>query len=336
MESPTVLIIGKNKTDTQSALVSFALEKIYNGERILFIGNETTNEILSRVLNTKSILYLNPSLYPFGLNVLHSIPPNTQPFFASRLTNALIKDNMTPYREYTFRTYFRFCVQTLLQVKGTNLSDVRPLLLDPGYRAYILGQIKDTNIHDFFEHYESLKDSDRNTNIESTLSLIYDIILTPLVLECVSNRKNKIDFNKTVLVSLSEKDIGTDNMSLIGSLILSVAKDTTIFVDEAHRYGRAILDVLQSPCYLGAQYLDSFQKSVLPAILSVDQVIAFRTTPKDAKVLDFDIPIANHQLTELPPHRAYTNGEYVDIPPTDRPLTLQEDKIINRSRTEVM
>jgi len=330
-----VLLIGKSKTATFSALEAFALESIYKNESIIFIGNAET--ILKKIPKPrqKHVLFFSPALIPFALNILAKVPPPVQPLVASTLTDSLVKRGITPFREYTFRTYFRYGIQTLLSVKGTTILSLKKLLTDSTYRTEIVGQLTDPVLKDFWNDFDLLEDKEQRVNIESTLSLLYDIMLEPLVRNCVFQTYNRLVLkDKIVLVSLKEAELGRDNVAILRSLILSMVYaegvqglKTMLYVDQATDSLAPVLTGCPSIATLYTlQSLSQLQNPVF------DSVLAFRTTAKDAKTLSPEMHLAPGDIepNKLGEEQAYIStayreelGELIAVGDRAQKLTMQ-------------
>lgn len=302
--TPRVTTLFVGKTGKSTALARLALNDLYNSIPFVFIGNAEI--ILEHAPKSKSVLYVSPSEKAFSCNVLHDVTAHAQ--FASTLTEALIKPGITPFREYTFKTYFRFGVQTLLQIPGTNLLCMKKLYTDSTYRTKLVNQLTDPVLKDFWNDFEDLPDKDKRLNIESTLAVLYDMLLEPRIRNCLFQKKNALDFSKTIIVSLNEAELGKDNVSLMGSIILASlyasGVNTTLYVDDAERF--PIMETIAS-----SRLHTVYSLRKLDFIVA-DQVVAFRTTVKDAELLQFNLKPDDYKLPALPKHRAYVqNGESV-------------------------
>jgi len=291
------VLLGVPKTGKSETLFRIALDLIHENKSILFLGKieEIFNYIPTRRL--KDVILIDPARAPFALNILAGLPKDQHPQFASILTQALTKQNITPLREYFYKTYFRLAVQTLLTVPHSTLLDIKRLLTDTKYRHGVLKTMTDSFIKDMWNDFDALKDP--LLNIESTLSVLYDMMLEPNVRECIGQVKNKLVLkDKIVLVDL--KDMGTDNMSLMGSLILSRVlvedADTTVMIDDAEHFPYEPLFALKHTRTI----------CTLQSLKGLDSVpvVAFRVSRRDAKHLDFPL-YSGTPMYELPDFRAY-------------------------------
>jgi len=299
IEPENLLFLGLPKTGKSEALVRLALDAIHENKSIIYFGN--ANQILRGIptRRLKDVILIEPAKAPFALNVLANLPTELHPQFASILTQSLIKSNITPLREYYFKTYFRIAVQTLLTVPGTTVFDIKPLLTDRSYRTQITTRISDNFVKDIWNDFDDIKDP--TSNIESTLSVLYDMMLEPRVRECIGQKDIKLSFkDKIVLIDL--KDMGTDNMSLIGALILARIQvedpHTTLLIDDAEHYPMLpqLLALRNTITICTLQFL----KKDVDAV----RVVAFRVSRRDAKHLDFPV-YSGTPMYELPDYRAY-------------------------------
>lgn len=351
------LFIGSPKTGKTTILVDHVLSDIHNGEAVVFIVPD--EKIAYQVLNSvpksrqKDVLYFSPTLFPFAFNVLDV--RESAPLVASTLTNALVKEGITPFREYTFRTYFRYGVQTLFTV-GDNLLSLKKLITDRTYRNTILSSISDPFLLDFWNDFDDLSDKDQRLSIESTLSLLYDVLSEPVLRNCIGQKHNRLVFeDQIVIVCLDEATLGTENVRLVHSLILAQlyieglhGLETNLYIDRMHLCESAPLRDILASCpnvtaFMSLQYLDQLTRPFQATILgSIGQVIALRCSPTDSRVLEplYDIEENNSRLHlhQLPPQRAYVAIDGVTtelhIPLRSYPETKERDKIIKRCMSQ--
>lgn len=347
-EPNNILAIGKTKTGKSFLLEHIAIQEIKNGKSIIFFGNgENILERVPRNFQSK-VLYINPSVQPFAFNFIHSVPLTLQPLLASTVTEAIISLSGFSIEPVRLKKYFSFGIQTLLNAKSEyTFLDMKRLLTDEDFRTKVVGEVSDPVLKDFWNDFNDLNARDRNQYIESTLTRLYAVLLEPQIRNCLGQRTNRLVLkDKIVIVSLSEAHMGKDNANLMGALILAMVNmeglqglQTTLIVDDAFRYGSAVLTSILNGCpsintLYSLQSLDQMKNPV------ADRILAFRTTPKDAELLASEIQLNPGQtdINHLGDFEAYTQvgsrAERLTIPYYEHKRTEQEDKIIRRCRIQ--
>src|SRR4029077_10169904 len=99
---------------------------------------------------TRDLVYFNPSEPggALGLNILESTGTKKH-LVVSGIINMFKKiweDSWGPRLEHLFR----YALTSLVEVEGTTLADVSRILMDKQYRSWILAQIKDPTILEFW------------------------------------------------------------------------------------------------------------------------------------------------------------------------------------------
>lgn len=327
---PHILILGGAGKST--TLVNLALDAITADKTILFIGDDSTEQLLKRIPKRKqaTVLYCNPSLFPFAFNILANIPSDDH----ARFTTTVLESVKTVW-EYTTPTpvldqYIRATVQTLLQIPDSSLISAKFLLTDKSYRTSITDKLTDPVLYNFWQDYDTLTPKEQRQDTASTLNKLRAFMFEPRIRRCLDQKDNKMDFSKTVLVSLNKKTLGTENARLFGALVLASYNGLS-FVDDAYLYGGGSI--------VTARNLDQFSKAQRPAILQ-KRILALRTTSKDAKTISEDFHLTNDQtpLNRLERFRAYwqegDRAVELYLREMDYPLTHQEQKIIRRCMSQ--
>ena len=327
------LLIGKPKTGKSTTLIRLALDSIYENKPIVFFDprGSAVDEILKHIPNSrqKDVLYFNPSLYPFPFNILYDVQEKA--LFTTTVLETVkgvwgYDKTPTP----NIDQYIRAGIATLLEYPST-LLDLKFLLTDTDYRTHVLNHVTDCLLKDFWHDFEKMTDKEQRQETASTLNKIRAFIFEPLVRNCIDQQKNKLSFTDTiVLVSLKDGELGAENASLLGALILAQlyvdgvrGLPTTLFIDGAHRFGTAILGNILTNCpnvetHLTLQYLDQLSRDFQPTLLgSVEQIIAFKTSVRDAKILEPEFDLTNDQrhLFELHPFTAYVGSTLIHTVP---------------------
>jgi hypothetical protein len=347
-ERRSTLILGKPRTGKTTALTRLALDDIYAGRPVVFIGSDVS-QVLRHIPKWRQheVTYFSPSDFPIAFNILSGIRDGRHALFATTLLETVkgiwgYDKSPTP----TLDQYIRAGIHSLLSVKGTTLLSLKHLITDKAYRTYITSQLHDPILTNFWADFEKLTDKEKRQDTASTINKIRAFFFEPLIRNCLDQHHNNVSFNGVLLVSLKD-ELGRENASLLGALILCClyvsGQETHLYIDGGERYGTAILSALLSAphikSFLSIQYLDQLSKNFQPALIgSVGQVVAFRSSLRDAQELEpeFNLNRDHWHFHEMPPYRATVT---IDGHPTE--LYMPEHgyhetdptPIINRSKT---
>lgn len=336
IERDNFLFLGKPKTGKSETLFRLALDDIHANRAVVFFGKfaDVLNRIPRRRL--KDVILVEPAKRPFALNLLRDIPPHLHSLTAGKYYEAIKSIWFTSdVSTANIEQYLRSAVQTLLNVPDATLFHAKLLYTDPEYRAQVTKGIADPFLANFWDDFETIPKKDKRPETSSTLNKLRVFFLDSHVRESLLQKQNKLAFkDKIVLVDLDEATLGKENASLLGALTLAYlyiqgleGLSTTVYIDGADRYGSAVIgNLLTLHSVSTILTLQSIKKS--PDILdSVGQVVPFRTSVKDAKVLTPEFQLDNDNLKcdifKLPDYHAYVrtgnSAQELYMPPVNYP-----------------
>lgn len=349
VERRNTLVIGSPRTGKTALLVRLALDDIYNGSPVVFVDptGEAIDEILKSVPRSrqKDVLLFDPARQPFAFNIFDDILGNRQELFTSIVTETLKGlwfpkgDTSTP----VFDMYLRAALATALSVNGTTFYSMEYILTDKNYRNELLGHITDTVIQQFWKLHEQLSDKDKRQKIDSTYNKLNAFAFSSNVRNVLDQKDNKLIFkDKICLIALRTNELGEQDACLLGALVLAMLymenTPQTLYLDGSS-FGTAILGKLLNNCphvttVLAVQFLDQIRRDFQPILLGgIGQIVTFRTSNRDAKILDVELNIKNKEqkTNELDPYRAYVGidglSRQVQTFLHSYPETHQTDKI---------
>lgn len=221
----------------------------------------------------------------------------------------------------------------LSQKEQMNFSDVLRLLRDKNFRQECSRNIKNVEVKGFFDH--EFKQYNPKFDFVPIYNKFGGFLAHPALRRLfVENEDNLslskvMDEGKILLVSLPKGKISTEGAKLVGSLLLnSIAlagfsrvdippekrRPFTVFIDEAHVFSNTsnisgMLEELRkmkvSVC-MCFQHLTQMDIRLRDSIFAdVENIIAFRTSAKDAQFL----------LQQMPhPTRPFTVSDFVNLP----------------------
>lgn len=323
-------IVGKGDSGKTESATRMCLDDIHQGERVIVIGKELPNTVLKYIPNSRQeeTTYFNPTLQPMSFNPFWHIPNERHEALTDAFVDALLSktsygEGDTPRLEHMLRG----CVLTLLRDKFQSPLSIYYLLTSSSFRKGITQFISDKPLKHFWDHFEALPKNNRLSRIESTENKLGPIVFSRFLRECLDQRNNHIDIkNGITLVSLDDLVLGEDRASTLGSMVLASilgqadgSMSTTVYIDDAERYGSRILARLLShssiTTVLTVRSLDKFKN--FNDIAKSSLMVATTTSILDAQILksQFNFNNSHYPLNLIPRFTGYVmgEGEYADI-----------------------
>jgi hypothetical protein len=301
----STLIVGKGKGKDELLIQLFLRDARAQRPCVFIDANGSLTDSMLPFIS--DAIVIDPT-FPFSLNVLHNVPPEQHASFSSLLLEII----RGPSDVQTTRIdkYVRAGLQALLTIPDTDLISLYFLLKDDDYLKKTIEHLADPFVKDIWEDFTQLKGKEKRDNIESTIGRLLYFVLDPRIRQSIGQRTCKLSFTRPVIVTLKESELGAENVSLIGSLIMArmVLADTgTLYVTEAHRFPVLGTVLTTIPTFLAVQSLSLFGKRREALLGAIQKTIAFRTSVRDAELLaqEFTIPPGAVQLTELADYAAY-------------------------------
>jgi len=335
-------IVGKTGTGKSTLIENMVISDIKKGKGLCLIDphGDLAEDVLDFVpkRRIKDIIYFNPKdiEYPVPFNPLEKVAPDKYHLVASGLISCFKKiwpDFWGPRLEHILR----HCVLTLLEMPGATLLDIPRLLTNKEYRKAILPKIKNQQIRQFwlfeFEKYSAWL---RQEAISPILNKIGAFLASIPTRNIVGQKENTfslrevMDEGKILICNLSKGEIGEDNASLLGAMMVTKLqlaalsrtdlpekkrKPFYLYVDEIHNFlTLSFADILSEARKYGLnlilthQYMGQLDEKIREAILgNVGTIISFKVGPEDAKILarEFYPVFSETDLTNLPNYHIY-------------------------------
>lgn len=309
----SVLVLGKHST--KDTLIRWFLDD--ESPKVFLDADGATVDYLLRYV--PDAILVDPSRQPFALNPLADVIPKRRAVLVSAILRAIKGiwnyGDSTP----TLNMYFKALLLALMDKDKT--------LLDAVFYLEEQSELKDKWVQYFWDIHGKKSERERNSDISSTKSKIWDFVFEPMVRDCLDQQRNCLDFDATMLVSLREYELG-ENAKLLGALILASlrvsGKKPHLYIEGAH-FGTSFLAELMKlgvPTFLSLQYLDELDPSVKKAVLATTNILAFQTSLPDAEELagQFDLPTGVN-LSKLHPSQSYATVDGMTLE-----LTMPEHK----------
>jgi len=228
-------LVGKTGTGKSTIFRNMIIQDMIDGNGVGVIDphGELIDHVLDSVPSSRldDVVIFDPSDWqnPVGINMLECSDITQKNLMASGLLGAFEKHfgySWGPRLEYLLN----YAILTLLEVPGTTMLGIVRLLMDDNYRKYILHDVNDVVIKDFWEkEFKGMKGS--SNLMAEALSPIQNKVGRFLSSSTIRNilgqrtssinLKDVMDNKKIFLVNLAKGKIGEDNANLLGSLLVS-------------------------------------------------------------------------------------------------------------------
>src|SRR5687768_16682161 len=166
-----VYVIGKTGSGKTTLLRNMLVQHLAAGQGVGLIDphGDLAEDLLHHVPSWRAdhLCYFNPGDldFPVGLNLLANVAPDDRHLVASGIVGAfksIWRDSWGPRLEYILYN----AIAALLDCQNTTLLGVNRLLTDDNYRAWVVRQVKDPFIREFWaEEFASYDDRFRREAI---------------------------------------------------------------------------------------------------------------------------------------------------------------------------
>jgi Type IV secretion-system coupling protein DNA-binding domain len=343
--------VGKTGTGKTTLLRNLICQDIERGFGVAVIDphGDLAEELLDCIPSWRAdhLLYFNPadSDFPVGFNLVRSQLGSRRYLESSGLVGAfkhIWRDSWGPRLEYILYA----AVAALMECENVSLLAIPRMLSDPRYRQWVLKQVRDPVVRNFWENEFGRFDK---RFLAETIAPIQNkvgqlLMAAPLrnVFGQVKSRVDPrfiMDNGRIFIANLSKGRLGEDKSNLLGSLLVSkfqtaamersdtpeaTRRDFYLYIDEFPNFSTESFAGILSEARkyrlnltLSHQYIDQMTKEVKDAVFgNVGSLVSFRTGHRDAVVLanEFGSEYAPEQFTDLPNYQIRVKllncGEY--------------------------
>jgi len=209
-------------------------------------------------------------------------------------------------------------ILTLLEVPGTTLLGITRLLSDTNYQKYIVHQIEDPVLKEFWEvEYKQMMSNPRlhTEAIAPIQNKVGRFLASTTIRNIVGQRTSSLDLDeimnsgKILLINLSKGQIGEDNANLLGSLLISrinftamqrvrvpedERRDFYLYADEFQNFASGSFTSILSEArkyrlnlHLTHQYTAQLPEEMQEAVFgNVGTMVIFSVGAPDAQILE--------------------------------------------------
>jgi len=343
-------IIGKTGSGKTTLLRNLIIQHLHRGHGIAIIDphGDLAEELLKHIPPSRAdhLVYFNPSdlEHPIGLNLLANVPPDDRPLVAAGIVDAFHSiwgDSWGPRMAYILHN----AIAALLDCQNTTLLGINRMLTDARYRRWVVRQVRDPFIKDYWEkEYEAYDTRFRTEAIAPIQNKIGSLLQSPIIRNILGQVRNKVsipfvmDNSRIFIANLSKGRMGQDKSNLLGSLLVAQfqlaamarsqqpeheRRDFHLFIDEFQNFTTdSFASILAEArkyrlCLtISHQYIDQLPLTIRHAVFgNVGSLIAFRVGYNDAQVISHELGEAYilSQLPDLPNYTAFVrlhqNGE---------------------------
>lgn len=225
-------ILGKTGSGKTSLLRNILIQDIALGHGVAVLDphGDLADDLLNHIppSRIKDVVFFNPAdaAYPIGFNVLANVNPENRHLVASGVVGAfkaIWGDSWGPRLEYILYA----AVAALCECQNVSLLGVQRILADKRYRQWVIRQVKDTAVRNFwaaeFESYDRRFLAEVISPIQNKIG---QILIGPLR-NTFGQVRSKIDFrfmmdhSRIFIAKISKGLLGADKANLFGSLLVT-------------------------------------------------------------------------------------------------------------------
>ena len=335
------VLLGPTGSGKSTVMEHLILADIEAGRSVLVIDPKADliTDILERIPDKRKddVVVIDPSdPSPVGFNPLAY---SKNPSLTTDSILAVLQELFSQNWGIRSADILAGAILTLCRVKGATLLWLPYLLTDENFRKKITSGLDDPiALSPFWEHYETLRDSERRTEIAPVLNKLRQISYRPYLRNVLGQSAPRFSLSdlffkrKIVLVPLNKGLIGAESARLLGSLnvgltwTLALSRSeipqekrhmVSVYVDELQDYlalPTSFSDALAQARGLGVAYTVAHQyRGQLPQDIraGIDancrNKIIFGLTGEDAKAMSQQAPeLEPLDFMTLPRYQIYT------------------------------
>ncbi len=267
-------VIGKTGMGKSTFLENLAIQDINNGEGLCVLDphGSMAEKLLDHIPESriKDVVYFAPfdGDHPIGLNVLEKVDSDKRYLVANGVMAAfkkLFKDQFSSRMEYILNNI----ILALLENDGQSLLGVNRMLIDKEYRKFIVSNVTDPTVKDFWEkEYANYTDKFAAEAAPAIQNKVGQFVSNPLIRNIIGQKKTSFDIRKLMdekkilIVNLSKGKVGEGNANLIGSLLV-----TKIYLAAMSRADAGPYELEKLPPFYF--YVDEFQNFANESFASI-------------------------------------------------------------------
>lgn len=285
-------IIGQTGTGKSKLLNLFTLSDIYHDQGFAIVDphGDFATDMLQFIPEhrLKDVIYFNPAdrEFPIAFNPLEVTDEIMKNNISSEMIGVLKRmfDSWGPRLEYILR----YTLLALLDYPDSTLLGINRMLTEKEFRKKVIREIKDPVVKAFWvTEFASWNDKFASEAVAPVLNKVGAFTANPLIRNIIGQPKSGMDLRKIMdegkilIVNLSRGQIGEDNASILGAMMVTKIQLAAM--------GRANVPLAQRrPFYL---YVDEFQNFATDS---------FAVILSEARKYGLNLTVANQYVSQMP------------------------------------
>lgn len=337
-------LLGKTGVGKSTVFKNMFIADILRGEGACFVDphGEAVEELLDYIPPERidDVVYFDPTDInnPVGFNMLELDDKSQRDLIADGVVEVFKKqfgDSWGPRLQYILTN----AVSTLLEAQNTTLLAVIRILIDKNYRKFVLKQVDDPILLQFWEEEFEQMSSNKRLVTEAVAPIqnkVGRFISSAVIRNIIGQVKSTIDLReimdegKILLVNLAQGKLGEETASLLGGMIITRLQSTAmertdqtfddrrdfyLYVDEFQNFATESFAKILSEARkyklnltMTNQYIDQLPLTVRQAIFgNVGTLGSFVVSQSDASILENELApdITADDLVSLDAHAMY-------------------------------
>jgi type IV secretory pathway TraG/TraD family ATPase VirD4 len=316
-----VYVIGKSGTGKTTLLRNMILQDIEAGRGVGVIDphGDLASELLDYIPRhrTDDVVYFDPAdgERSVAFNLLANVPKEKRHLVASGVVGSfksIFPEFFGPRMEYIFNA----AIAALLECVDVSLLALQRMLTDARYRAWIVNQVDDPVVRNFWEsEFEGHDKRTKSEMVSPILNKVGPIFMSPHLRSVLGQVPNRLDMREMMdrgqifIANLSKGRLGPDKANLLGSFLVSQfelaalsrvdaaeheRRDFFLFVDEFQSLISDSFATMLSEARkyrlcltLSHQYSSQLKPNIADAVFgNCGSLVAFRVGYEDAEKLE--------------------------------------------------
>lgn len=370
-------IIGKTGTGKTEFLKGLIMQDIKNGNGLCFIDphGDAVEDIMNRIPaeRAEDVIYFRPSDLerPFGLNLLEAKSEDQKHFVTTAIINLMYK-LFDPYKTGIVGPRFEHAVRnamlTVMYEPGTSFIEVMRVLTDSNYVKELLPKVTDPIVRRYWtDQIAQTSDFHKSETLDYITSKFGRFVTNKMIRNMIGQTKSAFDFRdvmdnqKILLVNLSKGEMGEENSSFIGLIlvprILMAAmartdmpedqrKDFFLYVDEFQNFATPDFAQILSEArkyrlslIVANQFISQMDDEIKGAVFgNVGTMCSFRVGMADASHMasEYGHGFTESDFQNIEKYNIYMKTQVKEepMPPFSVDLTIDYSTVIKQRNPE--
>lgn len=313
-------VIGKTGVGKSTLLRNLILQDIEAGEGVGLIDphGDLALDILHHVppWRTDHVIYFDPSDqdHPIGLNLLADVPADRRHLVVSGIVGSLKsiwRESWGPRMEYVLSA----TLAALAECENVSLLGAQRMLVDERYRQWVLRQVQDPLVRQFWLHEFAAYDPRLRAEVIGPVQNKLGALLLASPLRNVLGQVRSgidarfiMDNRRIFIANLSKGKLGADKANLLGAILITQfelaalsradmpegdRQDFFLAIDEFHNFSTDSFASILSEArkyrlslLLLNQFIEQISDEVRDAVFgNVGSLVSFRVSESNSEVL---------------------------------------------------